>query len=200
MVLTSAQRKERERVAGWARERMANRATVFLDTETTGVGPEAEIIDLAVVDIDGNVLIDTLVAPARPIPEESSRIHGLVDADVAGAPAWPEIYGTLAGSLRGRPIVVYNADFDRKMIEVSCAAHGLDPERGEWHCAMQSYAAYAGTRSSHHRKRFKLHKLSDALAAFNLPAGNHRALGDALACRSLVVALASQGVAQERLF
>lgn len=191
MALTSDQRRERERVSAWARERLADPRTVFLDTETTGLSAAAEIIEVAVVDLDGQVLIDTLIAPVRPIPVETARIHGLRDADVIGAPPWPLVYPRIAGLLRERPIVVYNASFDRRMIEVSCAAHGIDAESGEWHCAMKSYAAFAGTRSSRHRNKFRYHKLGDALTAFGLPAGNHRALGDALACRSLVVALAS---------
>lgn len=88
LLLTSAQRKERAKVAAWARERTANPATIFLDTETTGLGRDAEIIDLGVVDMHGNVLIDTLIAPRSPIPPETTRVHGIVDADVIGAPGW----------------------------------------------------------------------------------------------------------------
>lgn len=188
--LTSGQRKQRALVTSWAKARVANPATVFLDTETTGLGPNAEIIDLAVVDLHGNVLIDTLIAPVSPIPPETTRVHGLVDADVAGAPFWTDVYPVLAGLLRERPVVVYNADFDRRMIGYCCAAHGIAGEDGEWHCAMRQYAAWAGVRSDHKRNRYRLHKLGDALATFDLPSGTHRALSDARACRALVLALA----------
>jgi hypothetical protein len=56
---------------------------------------------------------------------------------------------------------------------------------------MRQYSVWAGVRSSHRRQRYRLHKLGDALATFELPSGNHRALADALACRNLVVALAA---------
>jgi DNA polymerase-3 subunit epsilon len=189
--LTSAQRKERIRVANWARQRMADPATIFLDTETTGLGVGAEIIDLGVVDAQGNVLIDTLIAPALPIPPETTNVHGIVDADVVGAPTWAEVYPALAALLGAGPVVVYNAAFDRRMIEGCCTASGLDISSGEWHCAMQHYAIWAGVRSSHRRQRYRLHKLGDALASFDLPPGNHRALADAQACRALVLALAN---------
>jgi DNA polymerase-3 subunit epsilon len=191
--LTSAQRKERAKVASWARERTANPATIFLDTETTGLGSRAEIIDLGVVDLHGNVLIDTLIAPRSPIPPETTRVHGIVDADVIGAPTWLDVYPVLAGLLRERPVVVYNAEFDRRMIAGCCSAFGIARETAEWHCAMHQYAAWAGVRSSHKRVRYRLHKLGDALAAFDLPPGKHRALSDARACRSLVLALADSG-------
>ncbi len=190
-VLTSAQRKERASVSIWARGRIADPATLFLDTETTGLGAEAEIIDLAVIDVRGNAVIDTLIAPSRPIPPETTRVHGLVDADVAGAPVWADVYPVLAQLLSRHPVVVYNAAFDRRMIGNCCASLGLEPPPGEWHCAMHHYAAWAGVRSSHRRQRYRLHKLSDALASFDLPPGSHRALADARACRALVFALAT---------
>jgi DNA polymerase-3 subunit epsilon len=187
----SAQRREREKIAAWARDRTADPATIFLDTETTGLGRDAEIIDLGVVDSHGNVLIDSLIAPRLPIPPETTRVHGIVDADVIGAPNWIDIYPILAALLRDRPVVVYNADFDRRMIAGCCTSFGIEGETAEWHCAMRQYAAWAGVRSSHKRQRYRLHKLSDALAAFDLPPGGHRALSDALACRRLIEALAA---------
>jgi DNA polymerase-3 subunit epsilon len=189
--VTSARRRERIEIAAWARERTADPATIFLDTETTGLGREAEIIDLGVVDIHGNVLIDTLIAPRSPIPPETTRVHGIVDADVIGAPNWMDVYPILASLLRHRPVVVYNADFDRRMIAGCCTSFGIEGETAEWHCAMHHYAAWAGVRSGHKRRRYRLHKLGAALAAFDLPPGGHRALSDALACRRLVIALAA---------
>ncbi len=188
---TSSQRRARTEVATWARQRIADPSTLFLDTETTGLGSGAEIIDLAIVDAAGNVLVDTLIAPIGPIPPETTKVHGLVATDVADAPLWIEVYPVVAEMLRARPIVVYNAAFDRRMIAGCCAAAGFPEEEREWHCAMLHYARFAGVRSDRHHKRFRLHKLGDALAAFDLPAGSHRALSDAMACRNLVIALAN---------
>jgi DNA polymerase-3 subunit epsilon len=189
--LTAAQRRARAGVISWASQRISDPATLFLDTETTGLGACAEIIDIAVVDAAGNVLLDTLIEPINPIPPETTRVHGLTDRDVAGAPLWIEVYPVLAELMRNRPVVVYNAAFDRRMIRGCCASFGFPEENWEWHCAMLQYARFAGVRSSHRRNRFRLHKLSDALAAFGLPAGTHRALSDAAACRNLVHALAT---------
>ena len=190
-MVTSSQRRARTEVANWARQRTTDPGTLFLDTETTGLGSGAEIIDLAIVDGAGNVLVDTLIAPLGPIPAETTKVHGLVDADVVNAPLWIEVYPMVSELLRARPIVVYNAAFDRRMIAVCCAAAGFPEEEWEWHCAMLHYARFAGVRSDHHRNKFRLHKLGDALAAFDLPAGSHRALSDAMACRNLVLALAN---------
>src|SRR5450759_4188499 len=99
---------------------------LFFDTETTGLDSRAEICDIAIVDAAGQVLLNTLVKPACPIPPEASRVHGITDADVAGAPTitaiWPELAALLAGS---RPLVAYNASFDRRMITQSANARGF---------------------------------------------------------------------------
>lgn len=195
--MTSGRRKAQAEVIAWARQRTGNARTLFLDTETTGLGPNAEIIDLAVLDLDGNALIDTLIAPSIPIPAESSRIHGIVDADVRDAPSWRDVYPELAAVIRQRPVVVYNASFDQGMIAACCRAYDCEPVRTEWHCAMQQYARYVGERSSHKRTRFRLHKLGDAVTAFGFPAGTHRARSDAMACRNLVLALADLDLESE---
>ena len=50
---------------------------LVLDTETTGIGSSAEVIDLAVVDTTGTVRLDTLIMPNDNIPAEASAVHGL---------------------------------------------------------------------------------------------------------------------------
>src|SRR4051794_16479396 len=81
---------------------------VVLDSETTGVA-HAEIVQIAVVDAAGQVLIDTLVKPIQLIPREATRIHGITDAMVADAPTFAAILPQLQNILTGRNVVVYNA-------------------------------------------------------------------------------------------
>ena len=66
-------------------------APLFLDTETTGLHASDQIVEIAICDLGGNVLFDTLVKPTAPIPPEASAIHGIDDAMVASAPGWPEV-------------------------------------------------------------------------------------------------------------
>ena len=74
---------------------------VVIDTETTGLDPrKARVVEFAAVRLVGGRLDATgalrrLIDPGEPIPPAASRIHGIDDAKVAGAPrfaaAWPEI-------------------------------------------------------------------------------------------------------------
>lgn len=69
---------------------------LFVDTETTGLDADAEIIELAVLDMNGTVLLETLVKPVDAVPPQATAVHGLTDVDLVDAPAWPDIAAPLA--------------------------------------------------------------------------------------------------------
>ena len=52
--------------------RVLERELVVFDTETTGLDGGAEIVETSCVNRRGEVLLDTLVRPAGPIPAASS--------------------------------------------------------------------------------------------------------------------------------
>ena len=74
----------REAISRQARAWLAANALI-LDTETTGLGDDAEVVELAVIDCAGAVLLDTLVRPSGPVPAEAAAIHGITDAMAANA-------------------------------------------------------------------------------------------------------------------
>jgi len=179
----------RESAIAWAIALMADPAVVFLDTETTGLGPEAEVVDLAVVGWNGGVLLETLIKPIGEIPRESSAVHGIRASDVASAPSWSEVHGMLCKLLEGRPIVVYNAPFDRRMVEQCGARHMMPLPLLRWECAMRAFARFDEVRDSRGRPRWQ--KLERAVGKFGAAPGGHRAAADALACRAVVVGMAA---------
>ena len=61
----------RAAAVAWAREVAADPGTLYLDTETTGFG-DADVVDIAVVDNRGRVLLNSLVRPTRPFPSLAS--------------------------------------------------------------------------------------------------------------------------------
>jgi hypothetical protein len=64
---------------------------LILDTETTGIGQWDRIVEIALIDDQGMVLMNTLVNPEIPIPKEASAIHGITDEMVSAAPTFSEI-------------------------------------------------------------------------------------------------------------
>jgi DNA polymerase-3 subunit epsilon len=184
---------DRASAVAWAQAVLGVAETVFLDTETTGLGPDAEIVDVAVLAPNGAVLLDSLVRPVRSIPPAASLVHGISDDDVRTAPSWQEVVALLTPALTDRLIVVYNADFDRVMIGQCYVRCGIRAPKATWVCAMKSYAAFRGQRMRG-RPGFKWHNLATAAAAFGLSPGEHRARSDAEACRGVVVAMSQANV------
>ena len=92
----------------------------FLDVETTGTDPQADrIIEIAVVLGRGGAVLarhSWLIHPERAIPAESSAIHGITDADVAGKPVFAAIAEEVLEVLRGAIPAAYNAGFDRAFL------------------------------------------------------------------------------------
>lgn len=173
----------------WAAARVADRDVLYLDTETTGLDGRAEIVDIAVVDGAGRVVFESLVRPLAPIPRAASAIHGIEDAHVGAAPTWRDIHQTLAALLADRTVVVYNAPFDRRMVAQSCALHGVEAPRSDWTCAMAAYASFREVATG--RTSFRRHRLEQAAGSFGALTGGHRATGDALACRAVVIGMAA---------
>lgn len=173
----------------WAYRFATDPRTLYLDTETTGLDAGAEVVDLAVVASDGRILLETLIRPSRQIPSDASAIHGIYAEHVADAPTWPVIHERLHDLLVDRPVVVYNAPFDRRMVEQCCRRHGLATPSSSWECAMRRFAAFHGDRTQ--RGGFRSHKLEFAVTRFGARPGGHRAAADALACRSVVHGMAA---------
>lgn len=67
---------------------------VVLDTATTGLGVQDQVVEIAMVRVSKGVVTDrftTLVRPSIPIPATASEVHHIVDADVSDAPWLAEI-------------------------------------------------------------------------------------------------------------
>jgi DNA polymerase III epsilon subunit-like protein len=163
---------------------------IYLDTETTGFGPRAEIVDIAAVSAAGEVILESLVQPTRRIPADATAVHGITNADVKHAPTWCDLYEELLRVLAGRRIIVYNVIFDRQMVNQACERYDLAAPAADWECAMRKYAGFYGNWDS--RKRwYRFQKLERAVLAFGAEPGRHRAAADAFACRAVVLGMAA---------
>lgn len=116
---------DRRRVQAQARAMLDMEDLAVLDTETTGLDGRAEIVQVAVVDRTGDVLLDCLVKPTRPVPAEATAVHGIGDGDLLHAPTLVQIDQQLKTTLEGRFVAVYNADFDFRVLNQSLRARGL---------------------------------------------------------------------------
>jgi DNA polymerase-3 subunit epsilon len=181
------QSDDRAKAAAWARV-ILEQGALILDTETTGLDGNAEIVQIAIVTTEGRAILNSLVKPSGKIPEEASRIHGITDEHVAIAPTWPDLWPAVRRVIEGRVVVVYNADYDTRLLFQSGLFAGipmLEINRlTEWHCAMQQYAAWVGDWNSY-RRSYRWQRL---------PGGDHTALGDCLATLGVLKQMAAEEV------
>ncbi|EXE21569.1 3'-5' exonuclease family protein, partial [Acinetobacter baumannii 1525283] len=93
---------------------------VILDTETTGLNNTAEIVEISLIDSNGNVLLDTLVKPKRKMRADNKAvaIHGITNEMLENAPKWDEIHDTFCNLIRGKRVVIYNAKYDVRLLEI----------------------------------------------------------------------------------
>ena len=103
---------------------------VVYDTETNGLNPfiGARVVEIAFRRIDPNGAVytfDSLVNPGEPIPEETTDIHGISDADVEGKPAFEDIVSEVLPMLDGAVLVAHNSPFDNRFLraELQRAGH-----------------------------------------------------------------------------
>lgn len=179
--------------ARWATALLETEFVIF-DSETTGLGPQDEFVQVGVIDGHGNVLLDTLVKPTRPIDPGAARVHGLSAVHLVRERAFSAVYPELAAVLGGRRVAVYNADFDRRILHQTCALYGLPvPQVQGWECVMRQYAAYRGSWNPMTRE-FRWTGLGKACAAeaINVHTLNaHAAIDDCLMTLRLIEKMAA---------
>lgn len=153
---------DRRKSCQWAASLLAERhRVVVLDTETTGLKGNDEIVQICIRDLDGNDLCSTLVAMTKrkSIPRQASDIHGIKKADLEGKPNYATLSPMLQRVLSGKRIIAYNAEFDLRMMQqVYALGGGYEPDPKQWECAMLAYAAFVGEWNDYHNN-YKWQKL-----------------------------------------
>jgi DNA polymerase-3 subunit epsilon len=159
---------------------------VVLDLETTGLDDDAEIVEIAIVDLDETVIFHSLIRPERPIPEEAVAIHGITNEMVTEAPTWAQIWPQVNRELKSRTVLIYNDDFDKRVIYNACRRCKLSVGRIQSECVMKGYAQYRRSYNSYHRDYTWIgleEAVSDEKVATYV---GHRAVGDCLLTVQLI--------------
>lgn len=174
---------------------------VILDTETTGLYYPAELVQIAIIDFMGDIVIETLVKPKNPIPTEATAIHGIEDSDVENAETWLALRENILALLAGKHVIIYNANFDMGIISNTDRLYGI---QFDWYkhiasatCAMLWYADIRQEWDSYHQNN-RWQKLSVACAQQGLPIIDaHDAYGDAVMTYNLIGRIMRNRAAEE---
>ena len=149
----------------------------FVDIETTGTRPTRDrITEVAIIPVDHGVVgqpFQSLVDPGVAIPPTITRLTGIDDDMVAGAPVFARLADELRELLDGRWLVAHNARFDAGFLRNAFRAAGRVVPLRELCTVKLSRSLDRGERR---------HNLDALITRHALPVGDrHRAMGDCLA-------------------
>lgn len=177
----------------WA-QAMLEKEFVVLDTETTGFGPDDEVVSIGIIDRSGATLLDTLVQHQKRCDEGALLVHGIDWQTTRQAPPLASIYSQLLDHLSGRPVLGYNASFDARLLNQSCDRYGLWSIHLQTHDLMEQFARFYGQWSDYHQS-YTWQKLTKAARYFGLDVdGAHGAVADCRLTLGIVEAMAEAEV------
>lgn len=151
-----------------------NARPVYISTKTSGFDQYSQIIELAVIDADLNVLYHSQFLPSVPIDEEAQSMHGINLSSLQDRPTWSKALPELRKLVAGRKIIMFNALFETRVMQQSCIAFG---EPIEWvdnlhiNCAMYLAANGYGTDNRYGTASFEYALLKAKVTGYSKTTG-----------------------------
>lgn len=182
-------------ITKWARD-VLNAECVVLDTETTGVGSQDEVIQIAVVNVAGQTVYESFVRPYKAaVTAGAYRVHGIGDDLLAGAPHLHALWTQIGAACKGSPILAYNAVFDRRLLLQTAVA---GQQRGVQSAIMGMHFVDAMEKYARFQRQKKWFSLGKACEREGIELnGAHAAAADALATLNLVRRMAGMPLTTE---
>ncbi|TSE21552.1 DNA polymerase III PolC-type [Tepidimonas alkaliphilus] len=181
----------------WDERPLASLSYTVFDTETTGLQPSKgdQILQIGATRIvNGRLLrhesFEQLIDPQRPIPPESTAIHGITPAMVRGQPTIEQVLPAFHAFARDTVLVAHNAAFDLRFLQLKARSAGVTFDQPVLDTLLLSAVVHPQQPS---------HSLEAIAARLGIPVlGRHTALGDALVTAEvflrLIPLLEKQGI------
>ena len=112
--------------------------SITLDIETTGLSflEGHKIVEIGCVELLNNFpsgkTWQRYINPARLMPDEAFKIHGLSDEFLSNKPVFSEIIDDFLNFIKDSDLIIHNAKFDLPFINYELETNnrkGLDPKR-----------------------------------------------------------------------
>lgn len=183
----SEQTKSSDIVQRWVQIIMRHHPLI-LYAQSIGTGTEAEIIDVALVDLYGHIIFHSPVQPSQ-LPLWCDDPEATIDNDLLRqAPPFGELWKKLRPSLTSYEIIIYDAATTlRNLRQVATRSQLILPAIISG-CLQTQYSLFTYGDLAHPAT------FSEACASFNIsiePHNVHNAISNAEATRLLLIALAT---------
>ncbi len=106
---------------------------IVLDTETTGLDPDAghRLVEVAAIELINHLptgqKFQRYLKPECDIAPEAQAIHGLTAAFLADKPVFAEIVAELLAFIGSARLIIHNAEFDLKFLNAELKTLGFPP-------------------------------------------------------------------------
>lgn len=166
----------------WARGILKRDDVLILDTETTDM--HGEIIELAMINLKGDIVFNRRFNPIEPISAGAQAVHGISAEMLANEPRFVACASEVSDLLsKAGVVLIYNAAFDTARLNQTYRLHGLNKPDYKVDCIMEWYAQWCGDWSDYHGN-YKWQPLG----------GGHDALGDCRAALDCLNEMTSEAV------
>ncbi len=105
---------------------------IILDTETTGIDPEAghNVIEIGCVEMVRRKLTGNTwhqyIKPDREVEDEAIEVHGITNEFLADKPRFAELAHEFLEFVRGAELIIHNAAFDIGFLNTELARNGIN--------------------------------------------------------------------------
>ena len=154
---------------------LRGRPLVFLDVETTGLGPRnSRVLEIGALRLEGGKVVaiyDQVLDPQEPLPPFITRLTGITARETAGQPLFADVLPRLRELFWGAVFVAHNVDFDYGFMKAEFARAGQRFAMDKLCTVRLSRALFPGERS---------HRLDEVIRRGGYRVANrHRAYDDA---------------------
>ena len=152
---------------------------VILDTETTGVKHEDQVIQLTIIDLKGTELFNSYFYTSQPVHWGAQKVHKISKQTINNAPLWNDKWDELKTILKNKIILAHNNIFDLRLIEQTCERNNIDIDFEVKSICTLEYSKY----------KYKIGKLSDVAKYLNVdfdPDALHNSLVDCNLCLHVI--------------
>jgi DNA polymerase-3 subunit epsilon len=104
---------------------------IVLDTETTGLDPDAghRIVEVACVELINHLpsgrTFQRYINPERDMPSDAQAVHGLTTEFLSGQPVFASVVSEFLEFIADSPLVIHNAEFDLKFVNAELTKLGF---------------------------------------------------------------------------
>ena len=152
---------------------------VILDTETTGVSKEDQVIQLSIINLNGKILFHSYFYTSQKMNPFAWKVNKISKNTINKAPKWEEHWDEIKEILKSKIILAHNNKFDLRLIEQTCERNNTEIDfKVESVCTLE-YSRYKYYPT-------KLSKAANLLGVDTESMNLHNALVDCNLCLHII--------------